>query len=170
MELAATSSRDRAAVAGRKSPQRSRIANGSALLDGIDGRSAKARRFRDVLAEIVSDLGGADRLSEGQRQIARRCAMLSVDASASKHEASRVSRSTSKHTGSSPTVLAALPASRLEARRPERHAVSRGIRRARGRRGTGCMKPTITIRKALADPGLLGNVLAGESWPRGARS
>ena len=26
------------------------------------------------------------------------------------------------------------------------------------------MKPTITIRKALADPRLLGNVLAGASW------
>ena len=79
MELAATSSRDRASVVSQKSPQRSRIANGSALLDGIDGRSAAARRFRDVLAEIVADLGGADRLSEGQRQIARRCAMLSVE-------------------------------------------------------------------------------------------
>jgi hypothetical protein len=31
-----------------------------------------------VLAEIVSDLGGADRLSEGQRQIARRCATISI--------------------------------------------------------------------------------------------
>jgi len=58
---------------------RSRISNGSAILDGIDGRSREARRFRDVLAEIVADLGGHDRLSEGQRQLARRCAMLAVE-------------------------------------------------------------------------------------------
>jgi len=58
---------------------RSRISNGSAILDGIDGRSREARRFRDVLGEIVSDLGGADHLSEGQRQLARRCAMLAVE-------------------------------------------------------------------------------------------
>ena len=60
---------------------RSRVTNGRDLfLDGVDGRSAEARRFRDVLAEIVSDLGGADHLSEGERQLARRCAMLSVEA------------------------------------------------------------------------------------------
>ena len=32
-----------------------------------------------MLASIATDLGGADRLSEGQKQIARRCAMLSVE-------------------------------------------------------------------------------------------
>jgi len=26
------------------------------------------------------------------------------------------------------------------------------------------MTPTVTIRKALGDPALLGNVLAGDSW------
>ena len=26
------------------------------------------------------------------------------------------------------------------------------------------MKPTVPIRSALTDPGLLGNVLAGDSW------
>ena len=70
---------DSAAVASMSPTARSRISNGSAILDGIDGRSATARRFRDVLAEIVADLGGTDRLSEGQRQIARRCAMLAVE-------------------------------------------------------------------------------------------
>ena len=68
-----------AAVATMHPTTRSRISNGSALLEGIDGRSATARRFRDVLNEIVSDLGGSDRLSEGQRQLARRCAMLAVE-------------------------------------------------------------------------------------------
>jgi hypothetical protein len=31
------------------------------------------------------------------------------------------------------------------------------------------MKPTISIRKALADPKLLGNVLARDSWRRDRR-
>lgn len=31
-----------------------------------------------MLAEIISDIGGADILSEGQRQIARRCATIAI--------------------------------------------------------------------------------------------
>jgi hypothetical protein len=41
----------------------------------MDARLKVSRRFRDVLASIATDLGGADRLSEGQKQIPRRCAM-----------------------------------------------------------------------------------------------
>lgn len=68
------------ALAPRKSVARSRVSNGSAIfLEAIDGRSRNARRFRDVLAEIASDLGGAACLSEGQRQLARRCALLAVE-------------------------------------------------------------------------------------------
>jgi hypothetical protein len=79
MELAATSSRDHSSVARPKRQTRSRITNGTSIhLVAVDGRSAAARRFRDVLAEIISDLGGPGHLSEGQRQIARRCAMLCV--------------------------------------------------------------------------------------------
>lgn len=65
----------------RLSPvSRSRLSNGSALhVDAVDGRTREARRFRDLLAEIVNDLGGPDGLSEGQRQLARRCAMISVE-------------------------------------------------------------------------------------------
>ena len=59
--------------------QRGRVSNGNALfLDGVDGRSAEARRFRDILAEIASDLGGFDTLSEAQRQLVRRCALLGM--------------------------------------------------------------------------------------------
>jgi hypothetical protein len=63
----------------RYARQRSRVTNGKALF--IDGspHSAQARRFADILAQIVSDLGGVDApLSEGQRQLARRAASLSV--------------------------------------------------------------------------------------------
>ena len=62
-----------------KPTARSRVGNGATLwLDekAVDARSKAARRFTDILGEIVIDLGGHDRLSEGQRQIARRCAML----------------------------------------------------------------------------------------------
>jgi hypothetical protein len=58
---------------------RSKLANGSKLLPLTDGRSATARRFRDLYEDICSDLGGIDRLSEGQRQLVRRAAMLSAE-------------------------------------------------------------------------------------------
>ncbi len=58
---------------------RSRITNGSTLhLGYVDGRTEAARRFRDVLSEIASDLGGSESLSEAQRQLARRASMMSV--------------------------------------------------------------------------------------------
>jgi len=65
------------ATAGKTA--RSRVSNGKSLwLDG-DKRGPAARRFRDIFAAIVSDLGGADRLSEGQKQLARRCSLLAVE-------------------------------------------------------------------------------------------
>lgn len=60
---------------------RSAISNGSQLFisDAIDGRSKEARRFRDVLSQIMDDLGGIDHLSEGQKQLARRAALMSLE-------------------------------------------------------------------------------------------
>jgi hypothetical protein len=66
-------------IVRRPPAQRSRLANGSKLLPLTDGRSATARRFKDLIDDISSDLGGADRLSEGQRQLVRRAAMLSAE-------------------------------------------------------------------------------------------
>ena len=57
---------------------RSAVTNGKRLHVVRPGDTAWARRFRDVLAEIISDLGGADILSEGQRQLARRAATISI--------------------------------------------------------------------------------------------
>jgi hypothetical protein len=57
---------------------RSAVTNGRRLHVIPPGDTAWSRRFADVLAEIVSDLGGADLLSEGQRQLARRCATISI--------------------------------------------------------------------------------------------
>jgi hypothetical protein len=55
---------------------RSALTNGSAVLVGVDARSAWARRFRDVIAGHESDLGGRELLSEGQKAIVRRVALL----------------------------------------------------------------------------------------------
>ena len=57
---------------------RSAVSNGTRLHVIKPGDTAWARRLRDVLGEIVSDLGGPDILSEGQRQLARRAATLSI--------------------------------------------------------------------------------------------
>jgi hypothetical protein len=57
---------------------RSAVTNGKRLHVVKPGDTAWSRRFRDVLAEITNDLGGADLLSEGQRQLARRAATISI--------------------------------------------------------------------------------------------
>jgi hypothetical protein len=59
---------------------RSRITNGQVLLSGVDQRSLWMRRFRDIHALHVQDLGGADALSQAQASLVRRIACLSVEA------------------------------------------------------------------------------------------
>jgi hypothetical protein len=66
-------------VVSRAPKGRSKVTNGRQLFIDGDARLKVSRRFRDLLASIATDLGGVDRLSEGQKQIARRCAMLSVE-------------------------------------------------------------------------------------------
>ena len=78
METSLNSSADRAVVARLPSKQRSRVTNGKTLFVEADQRGPWARRWKDVLGEIVSDLGGIDLLSEGQKQLARRCATISI--------------------------------------------------------------------------------------------
>ena len=58
---------------------RSRITNGTSLLPGIDGRSVWARRCRDVIDLHISDLGGADNVSEAEKSIIRRCATITTE-------------------------------------------------------------------------------------------
>ena len=58
---------------------RSKVTNGKKLFTGeVDGRTVAAKRFRDVLSQIASDLGGSENLSEAQRQLSRRASLLSV--------------------------------------------------------------------------------------------
>jgi hypothetical protein len=66
------------------------LTNGNRLfvLEGnADGRSAAYRRFKDVLEQILADMGGAEHLSEGQRQLCRRAATLSIMAEGMEAEA-----------------------------------------------------------------------------------
>jgi len=60
------------------SRHRSAVTNGKRLHVVQPGDTAWARRFRDVLTEITNDLGGADLLSEGQRQLIRRATTISI--------------------------------------------------------------------------------------------
>jgi hypothetical protein len=76
MEALENSSTDRTAAERRKSRQRSKVANGTSLWAGIDGRSLWARRAGELLAAHISDLGGIDNISEGERALAKRCAVL----------------------------------------------------------------------------------------------
>jgi len=66
-------------LARRKPEARSRVGNGKVLLPLVDGRSCTARRFKDLVEDISSDLGGLEHLSEGQKQLIRRAAMLSAE-------------------------------------------------------------------------------------------
>jgi hypothetical protein len=63
---------------GNPKKLRSKMSNGR-LLPMTDGRSATARRFKDLVEDIAADLGGKAMLSEGQRQLIRRAAMLSAE-------------------------------------------------------------------------------------------
>jgi hypothetical protein len=62
-----------------RSAQRSRVANGTALLDGVDGRSVWVRRAKETIADLTADAGGADRLSTAEHSIIRRAATLTVE-------------------------------------------------------------------------------------------
>jgi hypothetical protein len=69
-----------APLVGRQRAHRSAVSNGTKLfcVDGLDGRSQVARRFRDLVEVMTLDLGGLDRLSEGQKQLVRRAAGLAI--------------------------------------------------------------------------------------------
>jgi hypothetical protein len=73
------SSLDRSQIDQRSPRQRSRVTNGRSPFVEADRRGPWARRWSDVLAEIISDIGGHDAgLSEGQRQLARRATTIAI--------------------------------------------------------------------------------------------
>jgi hypothetical protein len=78
VEMVPNSSAVRLATELGTRKQRSKVSNGKTHFVEADGRGPWARRWRDVLGEIISDLGGLDILSEGQKQLARRCATIAI--------------------------------------------------------------------------------------------
>jgi hypothetical protein len=67
-------------IAPRAPELRSRITNHRDLLPGVNGRSAAARRFRDLVSCYIADLGGLDRCSEIKLGLLRRLAAATVQA------------------------------------------------------------------------------------------
>lgn len=60
---------------------RSAISNGSALfVERFDQRSAWARRLRDLISDHLSDLGGNEAVSQAEKVLVRRAAMLALQA------------------------------------------------------------------------------------------
>ena len=56
------------------------MSNGRSLFVAGDGKTAWARRYRDIFEAHISDLGGSDLLSEAQTQLCRRAASLAIEA------------------------------------------------------------------------------------------
>jgi hypothetical protein len=79
------------ATDSRQRAHRSSVSSGSRLfaVAGIDGRTQTAMRFRDLVETISNDLGGPSVLSEGQKQLIRRTATLSIMAEATESDVVR---------------------------------------------------------------------------------
>ena len=71
---------DRPSVGARAPALRARVTNHKDLLPGLDGRSATARRFRDLVNAFVADMGGLDRCSQIKLGLVRRLAATTVQA------------------------------------------------------------------------------------------
>ena len=57
---------------------RSKITNGKQLLANVDGRTADARRYRDLCMSLADDIGGTSSLTEAQRALVRQAAAMIV--------------------------------------------------------------------------------------------
>jgi hypothetical protein len=75
-EIVPLSTADRQTPVRRKSRQRSRIGNGSSILNGVDGRLIWPRRFKELFADHLSDTPDA---SVAERSSLRRACTLEVE-------------------------------------------------------------------------------------------
>jgi hypothetical protein len=89
VESAAKSKAVRAHSDAKPPKCRSAVSNGRRLHVVPPGDTAWARRFCDVLSEIISDMSGPEGLSEGQRQLARRATTLALACERMEGEAAR---------------------------------------------------------------------------------
>jgi hypothetical protein len=67
-------------TASKPRSARARLTNASARLPGTDGRSAGARRFRDLVETLAAERGGIAALTEGEVALVRQAAGLAVRA------------------------------------------------------------------------------------------
>jgi hypothetical protein len=70
----AHSSADRASVAASSLTNRSKVTNGTRLLEGMDKRSATGRRYRDLVQGYTQTLGGLPALGTGDAALVREVA------------------------------------------------------------------------------------------------
>jgi hypothetical protein len=70
----------RKTAATRPPATRAAISNGKHMLPGIDGRSAAARRYRDLVADLADDLGGIASLSAADLALVRQAAACTMQA------------------------------------------------------------------------------------------
>jgi hypothetical protein len=70
---------DRSAIISRSRTNRSAVTNRKRLFVEAGGRTAWARRYRDLLELHADDLGGTSLLSEAQHSLIRRVATLEIE-------------------------------------------------------------------------------------------
>jgi hypothetical protein len=78
-QTATRSPRNRDAIEPRSVSNRSAVTNGKRLFVEGDGRSPWSRRFYDLIALHVSDMGGRSNLSEAQIALIKRASTLEVE-------------------------------------------------------------------------------------------
>ena len=87
---------------------RSRITNRKDELAETDGRTSAARRYKDLVAGFIADMGGIDQCSDIRLGLMRRLASVTMQASCSKRACSTVSRSTSPRSAHWPATTVRL--------------------------------------------------------------
>jgi hypothetical protein len=78
-ETTSSKQRDKEAIARRQPTARSAVSNGRRLFVAGDGRSPWSRRYYDLIAAHVADMGGRANLSEAQVALIKRAATLEVE-------------------------------------------------------------------------------------------
>jgi hypothetical protein len=78
-QAAAHTPRVSGAIEARPPAQRSAVSNGRRLFVEGDGRSPWSRRYRDLIAGHVSDLGGVSALSEAQLSLVKRASAIECE-------------------------------------------------------------------------------------------
>jgi hypothetical protein len=62
-----------------KAHARSRVTNGTSLLANVDGRTFWVRRYRDLVALLLSDQGGEESVSESRKILCKSAACLAIE-------------------------------------------------------------------------------------------